>query len=332
MKVRRKRIAIAGAAVLAAALVAALLIYRASEPVVVTDISGAVLREDVDPHKQRPIENAAITAVTALTTASAVSDHSGFFRLRLRPPVLLGQQIRLTVRHADFLAAALVQPAGDEIQVIRLAPTSREVVVPAPPSGPPLSISNVRVRYAVTSTTTEDVGSAVRTFDVENTGNVPCRDRRPCSPDGRWKATVKSLPLDAGADKQFRNVRVSCISGPCPFTRLESDNFSRGGRLIEISVRNWSDPVTYLVEAEVVQAMGAELVRRSYPAIFGRSMNFTLPAAAQGPSIEAEVGGSQIVFPLGPRLILSWADCRLEIGADRTKLYRCDLKPQYIFR
>ena len=64
---------------------------------------------------------------------------------------------------------------------------------------------------------------------------------------------------------------------------------------------------------------------------FGRSMNFTLPAMAQGPSIEAEVDGAAIVFPLGPRIALSWADCRLEVGSDRTKLYRCELKPQYRF-
>ena len=86
------------------------------------------------------------------------------------------------------------------------------------------------------------------------------------------------------------------------------------------------------MEAEVVQTIGTEIVRRSYPAIFGRSMNFTLPASAQGPSIEAEVDGSQIVFPLGPRLLLSWADCHVELDPDRTKLYRCDLKPQYVFR
>ena len=332
MTVRRKRIVIVGTAVLAAALIAALLIYRASLPVVVTYINGVVLRDDPDPHKQRPIENAAVAGSSALTTAATASDHSGFFQLLLRPPVLLGQQIRLTVRHPDFLPVALVKAAGGEIHVIRMEPKSRVADGPAP-SGPPLrSISNVRVRYALKSNTTVDVGTAVRTFDIENAGNVPCGDRPPCSPDGRWKASVNSFTLDAGTGKQFRNVRVSCISGPCPFTRVESDNFSRGGRVIGISVRNWSDRVTYLVEAEVVQTMDAEMVRRSYPAIFGRSMNFTLPAAAQGPSIEAEVQGSQIVFPLGPRLTLSWADCRLEIGADRTKLYRCELKPQFIFR
>jgi hypothetical protein len=61
-------------------------------------------------------------------------------------------------------------------------------------------------------------------------------------------------------------------------------------------------------------------------------MNFTLPATAQGPSIEAELNGAEIVYPLGPELILSWASCNMELRADRTKLYRCELKAGYGFK
>ena len=158
------------------------------------------------------------------------------------------------------------------------------------------------------------------------------QDRKPCSPDGKWKATVGSLSLDAGDQhQQFRNVRVSCIAGPCPFTAIESDRFSRGGHSITVSVRNWSDPVTYLLEAEVVHTMESEMIRYTYPVIFGRSMNFTLPAIASGPSIEADLDGSQIVFPLGPELRLSWALCRFESGSEGNKQYRCELKPGYHF-
>ena len=56
-------------------------------------------------------------------------------------------------------------------------------------------------------------------------------------------------------------------------------------------------------------------------------MNFTLPATAQGPSIEAEVNGVAIVYPLGPSLKLSWANCSMELVPIGTKLYRCELKP-----
>lgn len=300
------------------------LIYRISRPTGVTVITGAVLREDTDPHKQRPIEKTTITASAGESSGETRSDASGLFRLRLNPPVELGQPVRLVFHHADYHPFETTMLAEDQIHVVRLKPTSDEGVKQT-------AIANVRVRYALKSTSTVDVGSIARTFDVVNIGNVPCEGQRPCSPDGKWKATEGSLSLDAENSKQYRNVRVSCIAGPCPFTKIVSDKFSRGGDSVSVTVRNWSDRVTYLLEAEVTQVMAIDMIRRSYPVIFGRSMNFTLPATAQGPSIEAEVDGSEIVFPLGPSLILSWADCKLEVGADRTKLYRCALKPKYRF-
>jgi hypothetical protein len=120
---------------------------------------------------------------------------------------------------------------------------------------------------------------------------------------------------------------------------VETDAFSAGGQVIGVSVLNWGATVTYLVEAEVSQTTVSDLVRHAYPVIFDRSMNFTLPSAAQGPSIEAEVNGEPIVFPLGPQLRLSWATCRLDTGAGRNdrardtpRLFRCELKPGYLFK
>jgi hypothetical protein len=220
--------------------------------------------------------------------------------------------------------------ARDQIFVIRLAPKR---VLKEEAGGRNTAISNVRVRYATSTTSTTTIGTAVRTFDIVNVGNTLCGGKPPCSPDGKWKATVRSFSLDAGEDtKQFRNVRVSCVAGPCPFTAIEQDRFSRGGRNISLSVRNWSDTVTYLLEAEVAVTMETELVRHTYPVTFGRSMNFTLPEVASGLTIEAEMDGSEIVFPLGPELRLSWAACRLETGADGTKHYRCELKPGFYFK
>ena len=77
--------------------------------------------------------------------------------------------------------------------------------------------------------------------------------------------------------------------------------------------------------------MESELIRHTYPVTFGRSMNFTLPAVASGPTIEAEVNGSEIVFPLGPELRLSWATCRVQTAVDGAKQFRCELKPSYQF-
>ncbi len=82
----------------------------------------------------------------------------------------------------------------------------------------------------------------------------------------------------------------------------------------------------------MVHPMNSDLVRETYPVIFGRALNFSLPPAAEGPSIEAEVDGEAVVFPLGPDLFLRWADCHSAVDRDQSRTYRCELKPGYHFR
>ena len=297
----------------------------------VTLMTGAVVAQNQDIHLQRPVGNAKITAVSDRAAGKAVSEGSGLFRLQLNSAVDTGSMVRLRVEHPDFQTYSAELPAGKQIYIVRLTPNS--VQSGTEPPRPETRIANVRVRYATRIPGTTTVGAAVRTFAIDNTGNVPCRGKQPCSPDGKWTASVRSFSLDTGDKaKQFRNVRLSCIAGPCPFSVIESDQFSRGGRTITASVRNWSDPVTYLLEAEVALTTETDLIRHAYPATFGRSMNFTLPAVASGPSIEAEVDGAEIVFPLGPELQLSWARCRSESGADGARQYRCELKPCFRFQ
>ena len=101
---------------------------------------------------------------------------------------------------------------------------------------------------------------------------------------------------------------------------------------MNVVARDWSDTATFLVEAEVVHPMTADLVRESYPVIFGQTLSFSLPASAEGPSIEAEINSEAIVFPLGPDLFLSWAQCTLGTSKDQSKVYHCQLKPGYRFK
>ncbi len=96
--------------------------------------------------------------------------------------------------------------------------------------------------------------------------------------------------------------------------------------MISVSALAWSDTATFLVEAEVVHPMQSDVVRHSYPVIFGDALNFTLPPSAEGVSLQAEVNGQHIVFPLGPALRLSWADCQARANPDETRVYRCELK------
>jgi len=293
-------------------------------------LRGAVIRQDTDPDKQTPIADVQITATSGSAVGNARSDSSGFFSVTLTESFRRRKSVTLRFRHPGYRPLDLADSTG-KLYVVHLEPLSPEKR-PESDHHPQILLSNVRVRYSVKTTTDMDVGSAVRTLQVANKGNVPCNGQHPCSPDGKWKAALGSTVLDAGQGGQFRNARVSCIAGPCPFTKIENEDPSEGGRIMNVVARDWSDTATFLVEAEVVHPMTADLVRESYPVVFGQTMSFSLPPTAEGPSLEAEVNGESIVFPLGPDLFLSWAQCTVGVSKDQSKVYRCELKPGYRFR
>ena len=312
-------------AVIVAAL--ALLVYYHRKPL---SIRGAVIREDTDPRKQSPITNVEISTTHTVAPAGVSSDFSGYFKLTLRRRVRRGEVIALHFQHPDYRTVDLKEPVGDKLLIVKMLPDHPENTVPG--NGPEVPISNVFVRYSTETATMNNIGTGTRTFQVENTGNVPCHRHAPCSPDGKWKAALASASLDAGQGNVYRNARVSCIAGPCPFTRIETDDFSQGGRKIGVTVLDWSDTTTFLLQAEVYRYEVSDIVRESYPVIFGDSLNFTLPSAAEGPTLEAELGGENTIFPLGPSPVLSWANCNVRVGKDQSKTYRCELKAGFQFR
>jgi hypothetical protein len=299
-------------------------------------IEGAAMQRDADTKKELPIAGVAITASDGVKSATTQSEASGYFKLVLQRGVLSEKPVTVSFRHPSY------EPLDLNLQTRRLE-TQDELyiatMVPVPATTaagsrrPEKVVANIRVRYTTNSRTETNVGSAVKTFQVVNKGNFPCDHQSPCSPDGKWKASVESASLDAGADNTFDNVRASCIAGPCPFTRIDSSGFIHGGRNIRVSALNWSDTATFVMEAEVYHTAISSNVRELYPVIFGRTLNFTLPPTQEGVSLEAEMDGSPMVFPLGPNLNLSWATCTVRTGADveKTTVYRCELKPDYRF-
>ena len=301
-------------------------------------LQGAVIRRESDTQKEVPISDAQITATRGAMTISTRSDASGYFKIKFPEVIWPGQTVVLAFRHEDYKPLDIDLHIQFRSMMRRLYIAAMEPVPSAPqiktlPGKPTTVVSNIRVRYTENFQTDEDVGSAVRTFQVVSHGNIPCRRESPCSPDGSWKAAKASVTLDAGVGNQFRNVRASCIAGPCPFTRIDSSGFQEPGRTIEVSAFDWSDTATFLLEAEVVRTMIASNVRHSYPVIFDRSLNFTVPPTQEGVSLEAEVNGTPMVFPMGPDLYLSWATCTVTTSTDaeKSKAYRCELKPGYRF-
>lgn len=292
-------------------------------------IQGAIVKHNTDTRRESPIEDVAVSA-NGLAANVTKSDFSGYFRLTLPPQIVPGQSVELNFQHPDYLPAKLQATVGDHLYVVEMAPVHSEVE--AALDEKQVMVTNVLVRYSIGSTTLENIGSGEKTFQVENQGNVPCNGVRPCSPDGRWKASTGSASLDSGEGNLFQNASVSCIAGPCPFTKIDADGFSKPARIISVSVRDWSDTTTFLFQAEVFRTVASDLVRVAYPVIFGRSLNFTVPGDAQGTSLEAEMDGTQIVFPLAPDPVLSWADCNARAQRKQAKDYRCELKPGYSFK
>jgi len=291
-------------------------------------LQGAVLVQDSDPRKQRPLAGVAISAGD-LATSDTLSDASGLFVLRLRKPIRNGHAIVISFRHAQYQPLYLNDFVTSKLYVVHLVPVAN---VATPGNQPQVSVANVRVRYTVKALDQLNVGSAVKIFEIQNKSNVPCKGGSLCSPDGKWKAASGTATLDAGPGNAFRNARSSCIAGPCPFTKIEGDRLSQGDQIVTATARDWSDTATFLLEAEVFRPVMSQMEHWSYPVVFGEGLSFTLPSAAESVSIEAELDKQTIIFPLGPSLFLSWATCNTEVNPDKSRIYRCAPKPGYRFQ
>jgi hypothetical protein len=298
-------------------------------------IQGAVIRRDTDTRKESPIAAAQITADYGNSHLIAQSDSSGYFRIAFPFVVLPGQPVKLNFRHPDYKPLDLqvsmeFRSSVRRLIVAAMSPTTEPVIVN--PTGKPVIVSNMRVRYSVNTENEGNIGSAAKIFVVTNQGNVPCRRLKPCSSDGYWKAATGSAEMDAGAGNEFRDARASCIAGPCPFTKIDSSQFAQGGRSITATALDWSDTATFLLQAEVFHMAISSIVRESYPIVFGSGLSFTVPPTAEGVCLLAELDGVEIVFPLGPDLDLSWAKCTTRTGAKGdAATYQCELNPGYRF-
>lgn len=311
-----------GLAILAVVLVAR---YVANSP---TSVRGAVIAAAPVTNRELPLAGVEVSIPGDPAAPPVHSDASGFFVI----PVPLHQRVRpglsltLAFNRPGYQPLELHDVAIDKLCIAHLTP-----LAPAAQSSPAVSITNVVVKYSINTTTMINIGSAVKTFPVVNQGNIPCRDGHPCSPDGKWTAAIGSATLDAGRGNEFRNARASCIAGPCPFTKIQDTNFNSPSQTLRVSALDWSDTATFVLEAEVYRPVETDVIRESYPVIFGQALTFTLPAAAEGVSIQAELDKSMIVFPLGPSLFLSWAECQILVNRDQTRVYRCELKQGYRF-
>lgn len=324
---RKAALVIITVAAAGSAIALRLTVFAPVKPVMLT---GVVIVGSDDVDKQVPIPDVRVAVAEGLATQDTWTNSTGFFTLTLNKQVKVGQPVILEFRHAEYKPLDQIVFADDRVEAASLAPA---IPASAATAGlPRVAVSNVTIRYSIKTSTLINVGSVVKTFRVTNTGNVPCKERYPCSPDEKWKASIGSSNLEAPGGSVFSNARVSCIAGPCPFTRIRADDFSRGGPNIHVAILNWSNTATFLFEAEVFRSMITNSTRKSYPVIFGRTLHFSVPADAEGVCINADMDKDSIVFPLGPEPRLSWATCLASVGPHRTEVYECELNPGYAFK
>jgi hypothetical protein len=326
-----------GIAVLCLAFAAVKLLNKGSvpSPLAPVILTGAVLRQDDDPRNQTPLANVEVTGEDGPVTAYGKSDSSGLFTLTIHQRLGTRRRISLKFDCPNYRPVEMTVPRSpDRLWIVRMPALSQKSVKKANSEttfAKIVRIKDVRIRYLSKDQTVVSVGALAKQFEVPNIGNVPCDKREPCSPDGKWKAAMNLMPLDAQAGNEFQNVRVSCIAGPCPFTKVESDDLSRPVRKLGIKILNWSDTTDFLVEADISRTELTNKIHHSYPFIVRQTMNFALPGGSEGLSIEANVDGQEIVFPVGPESILTWATCGVQAPPDGNRLYRCQLKPGYSF-
>ena len=158
-------------------------------------IEGAVIQRDADTKKELPIAGVAITASDGVKSATTQSEASGYFKLVLQKGVLSGKPVIVNFRHASYEPLDLNVQTGDwrNMASYTLQQWSRFLQIAAGPGRPEKVVSNIRVRYTTNSRTETNVGSAVKTFQVVNKGNVPCNDQSPCSPDGNGRLQSSQL-------------------------------------------------------------------------------------------------------------------------------------------
>ena len=301
-------------------------VFRAAQPVT---IMGAVLVRGYNVDRQVPISGVRVSLAGGLAEKEVQTGPTGYFVLTLKKRAKLDEPMTLQFRDMQYMPLDITSFISDRLVIARLTPIAD--LAGQATSLPQNTVANVKIRYTVKTSTVLNVGSTLKTFHVVNSGNVPCNGRYPCSPDGKWQAAVGFSSLEAPGGDFFSNARVSCIAGPCSFTKIRYDGFSRGGRSVRVEVLDWSDTTTFLFEAEVFRSMTSDSVRLSYPVIFGQALHFTVPANAEGICIEADINRQPIIFPLGPQLQLSWATCTESVNPDHTAVYQCELKPGYGF-
>ncbi len=117
---------------------------------------------------------------------------------------------------------------------------------------------------------------------------IVLRHARPTEGGRRSAAPLRWTP---GRVTNFAMSALRALRDRAPLPRSMQAAFIQGGRTINVTALDWSSTATFLLEAEVFHSAINSSMRESYPVVYGRTLNFTLPPTQEGVSIEAELDG-----------------------------------------
>ena len=106
-----------------------------------------------------------------------------------------------------------------------------------------------RIRIAALMDT--PAGQLTDVQGTDNNDHVSCRGGD-CSPDGKWRASVRDLRLTAPAGYYLRNARLSCAGGAgCAFTETQGPFMQGDGAAVTAHTKAWNLPVTWILQADL---------------------------------------------------------------------------------
>jgi hypothetical protein len=290
------------------------LVNRIINPPQPITFSAVIMRSDANEAKRFAIKDVDVTYQGGGVERHQKTDQSGFVIIPFGSSINPGTLVELKFRHPCYQEFDETIAPTNVPYTLYLWPAAPEHgATCADPTITAISLT-FRKTYLTKSTT----------FQVPNRGTVRCR-RQPCSPDGKWQAVIVSASLDAGSGNTFAQGSVTCIAGPCPFSEIVNDGFSKGGPTISASIRNWSDTVTYVLRGELGGGPTSPVT------VAGRTFDFSV-SHSDLPNLQITAqtsAGQSLVSDIAVGTI-PWATCQTN-ELTSTINYHCTLRPDYRF-
>jgi len=283
-------------------------------------LTAAIMRSDVDSQKRHVIKGVDVYASpeNSNTEEHKTTDINGLVEIPLPSDVTTNTLVGLRFHHPCYQEFdETIAPADKVPYTIYLWQVAAPV--PGVQCDDPAIIG-------ISLTFRETYLTRSVTFQVPNRGTVRCR-HQPCSPDGKWQANIVAASLDAGSGNTFApgHGRVACVSGPCPWTQIVSNGFSGGGPRLSVSIRNWSDTVTFVLTGELVGPPTNPVT------VSGNTFDFSVSRSdLPNLQISAQTStGQSLVNDIRVGSI-PWATCQITEHPSAIN-YHCTLGPDYSF-